>query len=310
MKKKLISLITPCFNEFDNIDELCGRIRKVMESLLYDYEHIFIDNNSNDGTIEKIRKIISKDKKIKMIVNSRNYGHLTSPYYGIMQTTGNATICLASDLQDPPELIIKFLTAWEKGNDLVLAIKVNEKLTIMSILRKNYYRLLSKISSNEIYKDATGFGLYDKSIVKKLIQSGESYPYLRGHLVSLASKIYKVEYSPEERKSGKSKNTIFSLYDLGIHGLITNSIYPIRIASYFGIIVGLISIGLSVGILVTKLLFWDLIPLGYSPLGIIIFAMFGLMFIFVGLIGEYLGLIHKEMSNKPIVIERERVNFD
>ena len=310
MKKKLISLVTPCFNEIDNIDELCNRIRKVMKSLPYDYEHIFIDNNSDDGTIERIKKIASKDKRIKMIVNSRNYGHQASPYYGIMQTNSDATISLASDLQDPPELITKFVAAWEKGNDLVLAIKANEELTLMNILRKNYYRLLSKVSDNEIYKDATGYGLYDKSIVQKLRESRDSYPYLRGLIVSLASKIYKVEYTPGERKAGISKNNLFSLYDLGINGLISNSIIPIRFASYLGIIIGLISLALSLVILLAKVLFWEFIPIGYSPLGIIFFSMFGLMFIFIGLLGEYVGSIHRKMSNKPIVIERERVNFD
>ena len=314
MKKnlKLISIVAPCFNETENINELYSRVRSAIEKIdKYDFEFIIIDNASTDDTVEKIKEICFKDKRVKLIVNTRNFGHIRSPYWGLMNSSGEAVIYLASDLQDPPELIPEFIAKWESGTKVVLAIKPYSNTSILfHIIRKIYYRFLNAISEVEIIKDATGFGLYDKLVIDRIRLIGDPYPYFRGLVSELGFKIETIAFNQPRRARGISKNNFYSLYDIGMLGIVSHSLVPIRLASFIGIATGLISFLLGIIMLIMKLLYWDEMPMGVAPLGISLFFMFGLLLSFIGLLGEYIGSIHVYLRGRPVVVESERVNFD
>lgn len=309
--KKLISLISPCYNEEENIEELYKRVVFVIDALRdYDFEYLFIDNASTDGTLAKLRRMAERDKRVKVIVNTRNFGHLRSPYYGLLQTHGDASIYLASDLQDPPELIPDFLRKWEEGAKVVLAVKpVSTSNPIMHKLRRTYYALLDKISDVPMVKDATGFGLYDKVVLDRVREIDDPYPYFRGLVCELGYRTETIKFDQPRRINGISKNNFYSLYDIAMLGIISHSLIPIRIASLFGIILGVISLFLGLGFLIAKLIWWDRFPIGTAPIYILMFSLFGLLFLFLGMIGEYIGSIHGYLQKRPVVVERERVNF-
>jgi glycosyltransferase involved in cell wall biosynthesis len=234
--KKRVSLISPCFNEEANIEELYRRVREVMErSPQYDFEYLFIDNASTDRTLEKLRKIAEQDSRVKIIVNTRNFGHLRSPYWGIIQTSGDVTVYMASDLQDPPELIQEFLAAWEQGYKVVLAVKpVSQTNPLIHRLRKLYYRFLDAISEVSIVKDATGFGLYDRVVLDKLREIHDPYPYMRGLICELGYPIKTIPFDQPRRLRGVSKNNAYTLYDLAMLGIVSHSVVPIRLAAMVG----------------------------------------------------------------------------
>ena len=311
MAKKLISLISPCFNEEESIAELYERVCRVMSPFAdYDFEYIFIDNASTDGTVAALKGIAAKDRRVKIIVNTRNFGHIRSPYWGILQTSGEATIYLASDLQDPPELIGEFIKSWEEGYKVVLATKpVSAANPVMHFLRMSYYRVLDKISSIALLKDTTGFGLYDKEVLDHLRAIGDPYPYLRGLICELGYEVKCIPFIQPRRMQGISKKNIYSLYDIAMLGVVSHSMVPIRLASLLGFVLGSVSVTLAVIFLILKLAYWNSFPIGIAPLVIGMFLMFGVVLLFIGLLGEYIGSIHTYVQRRPVVVERERVNF-
>lgn len=311
MTKKLISIVTPTYNEIDNIELLLNRIRDVIGPLnQYDFEILVIDNCSNDGTQEKIRELALQDMRIKAIFNARNFGHIRSPYYGILQSTGVATIYMASDFQDPPEIIPQFIDEWEKGWRLVMAVKpASEGSPAMHFLRKTYYRLIDRISDVSILRDSTGFGLYDKMVLDNLRKINDPYPFLRGLICELGYPIKAIPFIQPRRLGGITKNNFYTLFDIAMLGIVSHSKVPIRIAALVGFILGAISILVAIYFLVMKLIFWESFPLGGAPALIGLFFLFGALLFFIGILGEYIGSIHTYIQNRPIVVEKERINF-
>lgn len=310
--KKFISLMSPCYNESANIDELYARVKSVIDSLPnYNFEYLLIDNASTDGTYTKLRNIAEKDKRIKVIVNTRNFGHIRSPYYGLLQTKGDASIYLASDLQDPPELIPELLKKWEEGAKVVLAVKPMSKSNpIMHRLRRVYYKLLDIISDVSIIKDATGFGLYDKIVLDKVREIDDPYPYFRGLVCELGYRTETIKFNQPRRINGVTKNNFYSLYDMAMLGMVSHSLVPIRIASIAGFVLGGVSVLCAFILLALKLMFWNQIPVGVAPIAILILFLFGVLLGFIGILGEYIGSIHTYLQNRPVVVENERINFE
>lgn len=276
----------------------------------YDFEYLFIDNASTDGTVDRLKLLAAEDSRLKVIVNNRNFGHIRSPYWGILQTDGDATVYLASDFQDPPEVIPRFFEGWEKGFKIVMAAKpVSRANPFFHVLRKFYYRILDKISDVEIIKDSTGFGLYDREVIHKLREVNDPYPFLRGLICELGYDRMIVEFDQPPRKRGLSKNNFYTLYDIAWLGFVSHSRVPIRVASFVGIFVGFFSLLIAIVSLMIKLIWWDAIPIGISPIVIGMFMMFGLVLVFIGVLGEYIGAILTYVQKRPIVVERERINF-
>lgn len=309
--KKLISIVTPCFNEEENIVELCDRIRSTMSTLPYDYEHILIDNHSTDHTVLVIKKIASIDRHVKLIVNARNFGQIRSPHYGILQSHGDVCILLTSDLQDPPEIIPEFINRWIEGYKIVLAVKPeSEESKIMFFIRKLYYHLISNISEVQLIKHATGAGLFDRTVIEVLRRIPDANPYFRGLLCEIGFPIAVVPFKQPRRKRGVTKNNFYKLFDIAMLGITNHSKIPIRMMTIGGVLLALFSILLAFVFLVAKLMYWDEFKLGISPLLVGTFLFFGINFFFLGILGEYVGAIHTQVRNMPLVVELERVNFD
>lgn len=308
---KLISIVTPCFNEKDNIDELCERIRTTMAGLNYRYEHIFIDNCSTDGTVKKIKEIAAQDKRVKLIVNVRNFGHIRSPYYALLQTRGDACILIASDLQDPPEMIKDFIEKWEKGFNTVLAVKPESKESpLMFFIRKIYYKFITKISEVPLVKNATGAGLFDRKVIEILRKLDDPYPYFRGLVCEVGGPITTVPFTQPRRVRGVTKNNFFTLYDIAMLGITNHSKVPLRLMTMAGFSISVVSLFVAIGFFIAKLIFWDSFVLGIAPLVIGLFFFCAILTFFMGILGEYIGSIHTQVRNMPLVIEAERVNFD
>jgi len=309
-RKKLISIVTPCYNEGENIDELYQRIVLVMATLPYDYEHICIDNASTDDTVKKIKNIAAQDKRVKLIVNARNFGHIKSPYYGILQSRGDACILIASDLQDPPEMIIDFIKKWEEGFKTVLAVKPeSEESSVMFFLRKAYYRFITRISEVPLVQNATGAGLFDRVVIEILRNINDSYPYFRGLLCEIGFPIATVPFKQPRRQRGVTKNNFYTLYDIAMLGITNHSKVPLRLMAMGGFLLSILSLFAAFGFLVAKLLFWNYFQLGISPILIGIFFFGAAQMFSIGLLGEYIASIHTQVRNMPLVIELERVNF-
>jgi glycosyltransferase involved in cell wall biosynthesis len=311
MSKTLISIVTPTYNEIDNIELLLNRIRAVISPLeKYEFELLVIDNCSTDGTQEKIRELAGQDARIKAIFNARNFGHIRSPYYGILQSSGEATIYMASDFQDPPDMIPQFIEDWEKGWKLVMAVKpVSKSSPLMHLLRKSYYRFIDRISDVEIIKDSTGFGLYDKKVLDNLREINDPYPFLRGLICELGYPIKTIPFIQPRRLGGITKNNFYTLFDIAMLGMVSHSKVPIRIAAMAGIFLGITSMFVALYYFLMKLIFWDSFPLGGAPAIIGLFFLFGVMLFFIGILGEYIGSIHTYVQSRPIVVEKERLNF-
>ncbi len=312
-KMKTISIVTPTFNEEENVEILCERVKKIFEERLsnYNYEHIFIDNNSEDDTVKILKKIAKEDKKVKIIVNSRNFGHIKSPFYGLLQANGDAVISLVADLQDPPEMILDFVEKWEEGYQTVIAIKKGSaENKIMYKVRELYYNILSFLSEVEVFKNFTGFGLYDKKVINALREMKDPYPFARSMISEVGFNIVKIEYNQPMRVRGVTKNNFYTLYDTAILGIISNSKIPLRMAILVGVLFGLFSIVIGIGYFIAKLLYWDSMTLGMAPLLIMTSFMFSVMLFFIGLIGEYIGAMYTQILNRPLVFEKERINFD
>lgn len=311
--KKLISVVAPTYNEQENIREFYTRVKDQLVRLesRYDYEFIVIDNCSKDETQNILSDIAKTDKKFKVIFNNRNFGHIRSPYYGILQSSGDATIYLASDLQDPPEKISDFIDQWELGYKLVMATKpVSKTSRLMHGLRRAYYRALDGISDISLVPDSTGFGLYDKEVIEHLRQINDPYPFLRGLICELGYPVKTLEFIQPRRERGVSKNNFYTLYDIAMLGIVSHSKVPLRIASFLGFSLSLLCFILSLGYLIAKIIFWNSIPFGFAPLIITIFFMFGVIMLFIGLLGEYVASIHTYVQKRPIVVESIRINFE
>jgi glycosyltransferase involved in cell wall biosynthesis len=309
--RKLVSLTFPCYNEAENIDELYRRVCLVIDDLAqYEFEILFIDNASEDETVSKLRLLASVDPRVKIIVNTRNFGHLRSPYWGMMQTKGNVTIVLASDLQDPPELIPTFLLEWERGWKVVLAVKPTSQTNfLIHSFRKLYYRILGIISNINLVKDATGFGLYDRMVIEQFRLINDPYPYLRGIVCELGFPIKTIAFEQPKRAHGTSKNNFYTLFDLAMVGIVNYSLIPIRLATIFGLVISVASFLLAIFYTVRKIIYWDSFPMGVAPMVVGFFFLFGILFTFIGLLGEYIASIHSYVKNRPIVVEKERINF-
>jgi glycosyltransferase involved in cell wall biosynthesis len=309
-KKQRISIVTPCYNEEENVDELCHRITTVMSTLPYEYEHIFIDNASTDNTVKKIKAIAAHDGRVKLIVNARNFGHIRSPYYALLQSSGDACIAIASDLQDPPEIIAEFIKKWEEGYKTVLAVKPeSQENSIMFFIRKMYYRLIDRISDVTLVRNATGAGLFDRAVISILKEIQDPYPYFRGLICEIGFPIATVPFTQPRRERGISKNNFYTLYDLAMLGITNHSKIPLRLMAMGGFLLSLLSLVAAIGFFVAKIIFWNSFQLGTAPMLIGIFFFGAVQTFFIGVLGEYVGSIHTQVRKMPLVVELERVNF-
>lgn len=310
MTKKKISIVTPCFNEEDNVIPLYKEIKSIFSKLAYDYEHIFIDNCSTDNTVKNLRKLASSDPKIKVIINARNFGTDNSTFYGILQSSGDACIMLPSDFQVPPILINEFLKQWEKGSKIVLSVRKRSEISCMSnFFRKTYYRFINKISTIKLVKDSTGSGLYDSEVVKILRSIDDPMPFFRGLLCEVGFPIASVFYTHKQRLHGKTSYSLMTLIDAAFLGVIKHSRLPLRFFTIIGTLTSFLSFFVALFYLFLKLFFWDTFDLGIAPIIIGLFFISGIQLLGLGLIGEYLGVTFTHVRKFPIVIESERINF-
>jgi len=305
-----ISIVTPTYNEGENIDKLCSGIKIEMEKLNIDYEHIVIDNSSTDKTIEILKEICSRDKKVKVIINTKNFGHIKSPFYGILQSSGDACILMAADFQDPIELIPQYINEWKNGNKIVLGEKItSEENSSVFFIRKLFYKIINKISENGLTQNTTGSGIFDKSIINKLREIQDPYPYLRGLLNEISEEIKTIKFNQPKRLYGKTKNNFFTLYDIGMLGIVKHSRVPLRFTILIGFLSSLISFGVAIFYFLYKIFSWNSFELGIAPLVIGIFLFVSIQILLLGIIGEYIGIILIHQRNMPLVIEKERINF-
>lgn len=308
---KTISIVTPCFNEEENVLELYTQVKAVFAEMPdYTYEHIFIDNASKDNTVAILKDIAKNDPNAKVIVNSRNFGHIRSPYHALLQAQGDAAILLVADLQDPPDMIKDFIAKWEEGYKVVLGVKSqSHESPAMFAIRKMYYNFINRVSEIELTKNNTGFGLYDKKIIEILREVNDPYPYFRGLISDIGFESYKIEYVQPVRKRGITKNNFYTLYDIAMLGITNHSKIPLRLAAMLGFFMSALSLLVAFGYLFAKLIFWNYFSLGTAPLIIGLFLFSSVQLFFIGIIGEYIGSIHTQVLKRPLVVEKERINF-
>lgn len=310
----LISIVTSCLNEADNVVELHRRVKAQFESggpaADLEFEHIFLDNGSTDATVAQVKALAAADTRVKLIVNARNFGHVRSPLHGMYQASGQAVICMASDLQDPPELIGQFIAHWRAGELIALGVKPNSRETwAMSMVRRFYYRTLGRMADVPVIANFTGFGLYDRSVVDMIRGLGDPYPYFRGLIAELGIRYATVEFEQPARVRGITKNNFYTLYDLAMLGLTSHSKLPLRLATLAGFVLSAVSLLVSLGYLAAKLLFWEQFAIGTAPIVIGLFFFAAVQLFFIGIVGEYVAAIHTQVSKRPLVVERERVNL-
>lgn len=312
MTMKQISIVTACYNEEENIEELYRRVKEVMSSLgKYSYEHIFIDNASKDRTVDILREIASRDKNVKVIVNTRNFGHVRSPNHALLQAGGDAVISIVADLQDPPEMIPDFIRKWEEGYKIVIGIKEqSEESPLFFAIRKLYYNIIGKLSEISLIKNFTGFGLYDQSVIEVLRQIDDPYPYFRGLICDIGYERAEIPYVQPARRRGFTKNNFYTLYDMAMLGITNHSKVPLRLATMTGFAVAFLSLVVALGYFFYKLIFWNSFNPGIAPLVIGLFFFGAVQLFFIGIIGEYVGSIHTQVLRRPRVVEKERINFD
>lgn len=311
---KKISLISSCYNEEENLDTLYDRVIKAIEpySNNYEFEYILLDNGSCDNTEGKLRELAQKDKRIKVILNARNFGHIRSPYYGMVKCSGDAIIYLASDLQDPPELIGDFIKKWEEGYKIVLGKKTqSEESFPMFMIRTAYYELISRIADDDtsLVKNCTGFGLFDRCVIDIIKQLDDPYPYIRGLICDIGFEKAFVEYKQPSRRRGISKNNFYSLYDNAMIGIVKHSKVPLRLMTFLGFGLSFLSLGVAVFYFILKLMFWNEFALGLAPIIISLFFLGSVQLFCMGVLGEYIGAIYTRVNKKPVVVEKERINF-
>lgn len=309
---KTVSVVCGCFNEEGNVREVYERVRDAVSAAGdYRYEHIFIDNASRDHTWRELLALAAADKNVKIIRNARNFGHIRSPMHAIYQATGDAVICIVSDLQDPPEMIVEMLHKWEEGYSVVIGIKeAAEEHPVMFWIRQKYYRLVNRLSGIDTIENFTGFGLYDRKVVDLVKQFDDPYPYFRGMIAEIGLPRFEIPYRQPLRKRGLTKNNLYSLYDMAMLGITNLSKVPLRLVTFSGFACALLCVFVSLGYLIYKLLFWSRFSAGLAPLVIGVFFVMSLQMIFIGVVGEYIGTIHTLVQRRPLVVEQERVNFE
>lgn len=306
----LVSIITPTFNEVENIEKLSLKIKEVCYENNINYEQIIIDNDSNDGTVEVIKKLTTKYKNIKAIINQSNFGHIKSPHYALLQSQGDASIVMTSDFQSPPELIVNYYNKWILGSKVVLGRRkqVSDRF-FLKIIKFFYYNFICRISNHKMEKNVTGEGLYDKSVVDILRSINDPYPYIRGLIFELGFKIDFVDFDQPIRNRGFSKNNLYTLFDIGLLGVVKHSNILLRFMILFGFFFGVISLFIAIGFFFYKILFWDSFQLGLAPILIGFFGLTAIQIMIIGLIGEYISTVLTFSKNLPLVIEKERINF-
>lgn len=312
MNAPLISVVVPCYNEEGNVEILYERVTAAFGTIPYvHHEILYIDNASVDGTQEKLRSLALKDHRVKVIFNIRNFGSLRSPLHAFYEAKGDALICMACDLQDPPELITEFVRLWRSGLKVVIGVKPNSReLRPMFLVRQAYYRLLDRISDTPLINNFTGFGLYDREVVEMLRRIPDRRPYFRGLIADLGYTRAEVPFIQPRRERGVTKNNFYALYDVAMTGLTSHSRVPLRLATMGGFVLGTFSLLVALGYLVAKLLFWNSFALGQAPVLIGVFLFGSIQMFLIGILGEYIGAIHAQIHPRPWVIERERLNFD
>lgn len=310
---KKISICIPCFNEEENVVPISQALVKMFESQLiqYNYEILFIDNNSDDNTKKLLRNICKKNKKIKAIFNAKNFGQFRSPYYGLLQTEGDCTILLCCDFQDPLEEIPNMIKEWEVGYKVIVMQKVaSEENKIMRFLRSCYYKAIHKFAEIEQIEHFTGFGLYDASFINVLKELNDPTPFLRGIVAELGYKIKVIPYIQKKRRAGKTHNNFLTLYDGAMLSFTSYTKIGLRMATFLGGIVAIISFLIAIAYLILKLLYWERFIAGTAPVLIGMFFLGGVILIFMGLMGEYILSMNQRIMNRPLVIEEERLNFE
>jgi glycosyltransferase involved in cell wall biosynthesis len=310
--RKHVTVVTPCYNEEQNVREIYAAIKHVFDGLpMYEYTHLFIDNASKDRTVALLKEIAAADHGVKVIVNTRNFGQIRSPYYAVLQCRSDAVITLCADFQDPPEMIPQFLARWEEGYKIVLGVKSqSDETPVMYLARSIYYNLVAKLSEVELTPHVTGFGLYDQQVIDVLRRIDDPYPYSRGLIADIGFESCKIPYRQPQRLRGITKNNFYTLYDLAMLGITNHSKVPLRVATMAGFLMSGASLFLAFGYLVAKLLFWNYFGMGTAPLLISLFFFSSVQLFFIGILGEYLGAIHTQVQKRPLVIEKERINFE
>ena len=308
---KKISVSIPCFNEEENVEPIAKAVIDQLEKInKYDYEIIFIDNYSTDNTRKILEKMCSENPKIKAIFNVRNFGQFNSPYYGILQTTGDCAITMVCDFQDPVELLPKFIEEWEKGNKIVIGIKNKSKESPLKFLfRTIYYKTLKKISAVPLIEHFTGFGLYDKDFIDILRKLDEPTPFMRGLVAEYGFNIKEIKYTQPNRKRGKTKNNFFTLYDAAMLSFTSYTKTGLRLATFSGMIIAFLSFVIGLVYLILKLMYWDNFSAGSAPIIIGTFFLGSIQLLFIGLLGEYIMAINERVKHRPLVIEEKRINF-
>jgi glycosyltransferase involved in cell wall biosynthesis len=309
---KHISIVTPCYNEEPNVEELYRQVRAQFDRLSdrYTYEHIFIDNASTDGTVGVLRRLAAEDKNVKIIVNAMNFGHIRSPFYGLCQATGDAVMLMVADLQDPPELIPQFLELWEQGHRVVVGVKNKSKENpVVYALRTAFYKVIKAVSETRQVENFTGFGLYDQTFIQLLRSIDDPYPYMRGLVAEYGGDLGEVFYTQPRRMAGHTHNNFYTLYDMAMLGFVNHSKVPLRLASFIGFVCGILSLFVALAYFVYKLCNWDNFDAGIAPLVIGLFFFGSIQLFFLGIVGEYVGSILTQVRRRPLVIEKERINF-
>jgi len=312
VEPRTISILTPCYNEEANVLEVYDRVRAVMVSLgKYRYEHLFIDNASKDNTFGILKAIAARDRNVKVIRNTRNFGHIRSPFHALCQTSGDCVIGIVADLQDPPEMIPDYVRKWEEGYPVVVGIKTgSEESGLMFGLRKKYYQTVQRLSGIDTYENFCGFGLYDRKVVDLLREFRDPYPYFRGMLAEIGFRHCELPYHQPKRSRGITKNNFYTLYDTAMLGITSLSKVPLRMVTFLGFAGSLFSVLLSMAYLAYKLLFWNSFQLGIAPMVIGVSFLASIQLLSLGILGEYIGQVHTIAQNRPLVIEQERINFE
>lgn len=309
---KKISILVPTYNEEENVEPLSVAIIEQLGKLSqYDYEIVFIDNDSHDSTRDKLRNLCANNKRIKAIFNAKNFGQNNSPYYGLLQTTGNCAILMCADFQDPVEMIPKLIAEWENGSKIVSCIKTTSRESkFLRFLRTCYYKLIKKLSQVEQIEHFTGFGLYDRSFIDVLRKLDDSTPFLRGIVAELGFRRKEIEYEQQRRRSGSSKNNFFSLYDAAMLSFTSYTKAGLRLATFTGFSVAFLCLFISLIYLILKMIWWDLFSIGMAPIVIGMFFLGAVQLIFLGFMGEYILSINQRVMHRPLVVEQERINFE
>jgi glycosyltransferase involved in cell wall biosynthesis len=308
----LLTVLTPCYNEEGNVREVYSHVKAVMGGLPgWDYDHLFIDNASTDSTVDILRELAAADYHVKVIVNTRNFGLLRTPYHALLPARGDAVLICVADLQDPPQLIPSFIQKWTEGYKVVIGVKQGTADSwLMGRARGLYYWLVGRLSSDvELVPHFTGFGLYDREVIEQARATNEQNPYFRGLISDFGYERAEIPYQQPRRVAGRTKNNFLSLYDVAMLGITSHSKVPLRLATMAGFLISVLSLIVAIGYLVAKLMFWDQLQLGLAPLLIGIYFFGAVQLFFIGVLGEYIGSIHSQVHQRPLVVEKERINF-